>query len=183
VRVAAGGFSRRISYELSPVPVSSSANARSASATASGYTSSAVCPATSFCQVVRASTRWTAITWAGCPATPRADPADSGRGDRAPDAPCRDPFTGTPKRLFDLFRRPHFTLLGLGDRCAAALSDLESGIAKAYLIGPGGLVDDAGHVARAYGQDALVLIRPDGSIGLIADADDTLAVAGYLRFL
>jgi len=24
---------------------------------------------------------------------------------------CRDPFTGTPVRLFDLFRGPHFTLL------------------------------------------------------------------------
>jgi hypothetical protein len=36
-------------------------------------------------------------------------------------------------------------------------------------------------VARAYGQDALILIRPDGYIGLIADADNTFAVAGYLR--
>ena len=101
----------------------------------------------------------------------------------APDAPCRDPFTGTPKRLFDLFRGPHFTLLGLGERCAAALSDLKTGIVKPYLIGPGGLIDDAGHVAHAYGQDSLILIRPDGYIGLIADADNALAVADYLRAL
>ena len=104
-------------------------------------------------------------------------------GDRAPDAPCRDPFTGRPIRLFDLFRGPHFTLLGLGERCAAALNDLKTDIVKPYLIGPGGLIDDAGHVARAYGQDALILIRPDGYIGLIADADNALAVADYLRSL
>jgi hypothetical protein len=102
-------------------------------------------------------------------------------GDRAPDAPCRDPVTGTPKRLFDLFRGPHFTLLGLAERCGTALNDLKSDIVKPCLIGPGGLIDDGGHVARAYGQDALILIRPDGYIGLIADADNTFAVAGYLR--
>ena len=54
---------------------------------------------------------------------------------------------------------------------------------KPYLIGAGGLIDDAGHAAWAYGQDALILIRPDGYIGLIADADNALAVAGYLRSL
>jgi hypothetical protein len=30
---------------------------------------------------------------------------------------------------------------------------------------------------------ASILIRPDGYIGLIADADNALAVAGYLRSL
>ena len=104
-------------------------------------------------------------------------------GDRAPDAPCRDPFTGTSKCLFDLFPRTPFHLLGLGERCAAALGDLKTGIVKPYLIGPGGLIDDAGHVAHAYGQDSLILIRPDGYIGLIADADNALAVADYLRAL
>jgi hypothetical protein len=104
-------------------------------------------------------------------------------GDRAPDAPLRDPVTGTPERLFDLFRGPHFTLLGLGERSAAALGDLESDIVKPYLIGAGGLIDDAGHAARAYGRDALILIRPDGYIGLIADAGNALAAADYLRSL
>jgi hypothetical protein len=37
-------------------------------------------------------------------------------------------------------------------------------------------------LARAYGQDALILVRPDGYIGLIADADNPSAVADYLRF-
>jgi 2-polyprenyl-6-methoxyphenol hydroxylase-like FAD-dependent oxidoreductase len=108
-------------------------------------------------------------------------------GDRAPDAPVRDPrsdsHSGAPNRLFDLFRGPHFTLLGLGGRSAASLQDLKSDLVATYLVGPGGLIDDAGHVARAYGQDALILVRPDGYVGLIADADNPSAVADYLRFL
>ncbi len=122
--------------------------------------------------------RWSRLSrdTAGRPGGPRP-------GDRAPDACCRDPFTGVPVRLFDLFRGPHFTLLGLGERNAAALGGLGSGLVKTYLIGAGGLIDDAGDVARAYGADALVLVRPDGYIGLIADAGDAPAVTGYLRSL
>jgi hypothetical protein len=37
--------------------------------------------------------------------------------------------------------------------------------------------------ARVSSQCALILIRPDGYIGLIADADNALAVTGYLRSL
>jgi hypothetical protein len=109
-------------------------------------------------------------------------------GDRAPDATCRDPLTGAPVRLFDLFRGPHFTLLGVGELSApplnaAALGRLGADIVKPYLIGPGGLVDDGGHVARVYGEDVLVLVRPDGYVGLIADAGDTSAVASYVHSL
>jgi 2-polyprenyl-6-methoxyphenol hydroxylase-like FAD-dependent oxidoreductase len=102
-------------------------------------------------------------------------------GDRAPDAPLRDPVTGSRIRLFDLFRGPHFTLLGLGERCATVLADAEKDMVKPYLIGPGGLIDEDGHAARAYGTDALVLIRPDGYIALTADPAQPGAVAEYLR--
>jgi hypothetical protein len=104
-------------------------------------------------------------------------------GDRAPDAPLHDTVTGSPVRLFDLFRGPHFTLLGLGERSAAALGHVGTGIVKPYLVGPGGLLDDGGHAARAYGAGALILVRPDGYIGLIADTEDAGAVAGYLGSL
>ncbi|MFC4533285.1 FAD-dependent monooxygenase [Sphaerisporangium dianthi] len=104
-------------------------------------------------------------------------------GDRAPDGLCLDPVTGSRIRLFDLFRGPRFTLLGLGERCGAALDDLKTDVVAPYLIGPGGLTDDAGHVARAYGHDAQVLVRPDGYVGLIADAGDASAVTDYLRSL
>jgi 2-polyprenyl-6-methoxyphenol hydroxylase-like FAD-dependent oxidoreductase len=105
-------------------------------------------------------------------------------GDRAPDAPLRD-SAGRPVRLFDLFRGPHFTLLGLGGHCSPALSATEAAgpaarIVRPFLVGPGGLLDDGGHVARAYGSDALVLVRPDGYIGLVASPADTGSVARYL---
>jgi 2-polyprenyl-6-methoxyphenol hydroxylase-like FAD-dependent oxidoreductase len=104
-------------------------------------------------------------------------------GDRAPDALLRDPATGSPVRLFDLFRGPHFTLLSLGEHGAPVLGDVETGIVEPYLVGPGGLLDDDGHAARAYGTDALILVRPDGYIGLVADPADTGGVAEYLRSL
>jgi hypothetical protein len=105
-------------------------------------------------------------------------------GDRAPDAPLRAAATGTPIRLFDLFRGPHFTLLGLGESCAAALfGEVETGILKPCLVGPGGLLDDDGHAAHAYGTGALILIRPDGYIGLVAGPAETRRVAEYLRSL
>jgi 2-polyprenyl-6-methoxyphenol hydroxylase-like FAD-dependent oxidoreductase len=110
-------------------------------------------------------------------------PTGSRPGDRAPDAPLRDPATGTPTRLFDLFRGPHFTLLGLGERCAAALRNAGSSIVRPCLIGPGGLLDDDGHAARAYGTDALFLIRPDGHIGLVARPTQPESVGEYLRSL
>ncbi|MFC6082159.1 FAD-dependent monooxygenase [Sphaerisporangium aureirubrum] len=110
-------------------------------------------------------------------------PGEARPGDRAPDAPYLDPSTGTRGRLFDLFRGPHFTLLRLGERRGTAFDDLKTDIVKPYPIGPGGLVDDAGHVAHAYGRDTQILIRPDGYIALTADADDPSAVADYLLSL
>jgi 2-polyprenyl-6-methoxyphenol hydroxylase-like FAD-dependent oxidoreductase len=103
-------------------------------------------------------------------------------GDRAPDALVRD-AAGSPARLFDLFRGPHFTLLALGEGSAAAFGDVATDTVKPYLVGPGGLRDDDGQVARAYGTDAVVLVRPDGYIGLIADPAEAGSVAGYLRSL
>ena len=61
--------------------------------------------------------------------------------------------------------------------------DVETDIVKPYLVGPRGLLDDDGHVARAYGTDALILVRPDGYIALIADPAETGTVAEYLRSL
>ncbi|SCF47080.1 2-polyprenyl-6-methoxyphenol hydroxylase [Micromonospora matsumotoense] len=118
----------------------------------------------------------------------RLSPQSTGRrtgprpGDRAPDAPLHD-ATGAPTRLFDLFRGPHFTLLGLGERGTGALADVAPGIVRSYPVGPGGLLDHDGHVTAGYGTDALVLVRPDGYLGLVTDPTDTAGVAGYLRCL
>jgi 2-polyprenyl-6-methoxyphenol hydroxylase-like FAD-dependent oxidoreductase len=102
-------------------------------------------------------------------------------GDRAPDAPLRDAATGSPTRLFDLFRGPHFTLLGLGQE--PAVPPARTGIVRPYRIGPGGLVDYGGHAAAAYGHGTLTLIRPDGHVALTTDAADPTAVPDYLDSL
>jgi hypothetical protein len=47
----------------------------------------------------------------------------------------------------------------------------------------GGLLDDDGHVAQAYGNDALILVRPDGYIGLVAQPAQAGSVGEYLRSL
>ncbi|WP_326738060.1 FAD-dependent monooxygenase [Streptomyces sp. NBC_01022] len=112
-------------------------------------------------------------------------------GDRAPDAPCRDMTTGTPRRLFDAFAGPHFTLLGFGAGTATALREASAayeGELRAYGVDAGtthGLADDDGHARSAYGigpgEDLLVLIRPDNHIGLITRPGDLGAVGEYLR--
>jgi hypothetical protein len=73
----------------------------------------------------------------------------------------------------------------LGQHDGATLSELSTDIVKPYRVGPAGqgLLDDAGHVAAAYGNDALILVRPDGYIGLVADPAHPESVAEYLRFL
>jgi hypothetical protein len=68
-------------------------------------------------------------------------------------------------------------------RSANARSASATASVRPGLIGPGGLIDDGGHAAHAYGQDTLILVRPDGYIGLIADAGHAPAVADYLRSL
>jgi 2-polyprenyl-6-methoxyphenol hydroxylase-like FAD-dependent oxidoreductase len=123
----------------------------------------------------------------------RADGDGLRAGDRAPDAPCLDAGRGTDTRLFDLFRGPHFTALGRGPGGAAALrrvADRHRGLVVPVLVGDGPrpgagvaqVVDTGGHIERAYGAgDSLVLVRPDGYIGLVADPADDEAVSGYLR--
>jgi len=85
-------------------------------------------------------------------------------GERAPDAPLRD------GRLFDVFRGPHFTLLGFGAGHAATVARVNERYGpavRAYTVGEtGDLADTGGHARRAYGTDGLVLVRPDGYIGV-----------------
>ncbi|MFJ3217513.1 FAD-dependent oxidoreductase [Kitasatospora sp. NPDC086801] len=102
-------------------------------------------------------------------------------GDRAPDAPCAT-ADGAPTRLFDLFRGPHATLLAFGGQggaaTPAALPDLP-GVRRV------GVLDPDGHARRAYGidGDAVVLVRPDGYVGLTAGTTDPTALTGQFRGL
>lgn len=112
-------------------------------------------------------------------------------GDRAPDAPCRDPLTGTTVRLFDHYRGPHWTLLGFGRQGAEiirhhdapAFIDVQAcAVLKPTdpVAGPA-MIDTEGHARRAYQVDdsALVLVRPDNYIGLIARPADAAALDTY----
>ncbi len=95
-------------------------------------------------------------------------------GDRAPDSPLPD---GT--RLFDVFRGPHTTLLGLGADCREAVAHVQS----AAVTGLRTLEIAERPETYGYTEDTLVLVRPDGYVGLVAAGDDGAAVLAYLDFL
>ncbi|MCG6498792.1 FAD-dependent oxidoreductase [Kitasatospora sp. A2-31] len=136
--------------------------------------------------------RWSRLAGGGVAtvATDVADGPDSARvvtggadglllaGDRAPDSPCPGSEDG-PARLFEHFAGDHFTLLGFGPGARTSLAAL-----PAY-VRPVPLDDPDGAIRAAYGitGDALVLIRPDNHIALIAPADGRADVLAYLGAL
>jgi 2-polyprenyl-6-methoxyphenol hydroxylase-like FAD-dependent oxidoreductase len=99
-------------------------------------------------------------------------------GDRAPDATGLKTLEGE-HRLFDLTRGGHFTLLNFGPSVSAGPRTLH---VVEQPTGPDDVADTDGHLAHAYGATGrtLVLIRPDGYVGLISDAGDLTAVSDYL---
>jgi 2-polyprenyl-6-methoxyphenol hydroxylase-like FAD-dependent oxidoreductase len=92
----------------------------------------------------------------------RAEPGTVQAGDRAPDGRLDD-----GRRLFDLFRGPHATLLAFGDGwdVAGAYAVTSNEIRAAYGLGEG--------------ERRLVLVRPDGYVGIVTD--DPQAVQNYLK--
>jgi hypothetical protein len=110
-------------------------------------------------------------------------------GDRAPDAPCHN-AAGMPIRLFDLFRGPHFTLLAFGRGVATAglsvhaYTILHAEEPAGNAAADAGIIDTEGHAYRAYdvAEGTLVLVRPDGYIGLITrSADSVLEYLAVMR--
>jgi 2-polyprenyl-6-methoxyphenol hydroxylase-like FAD-dependent oxidoreductase len=107
-------------------------------------------------------------------------------GDRAPDATKLATVEGEC-RLFDLMRGGRFTLLNFG--ATPALEASPSGLRSLHVVGqlasPDDIADTEGHLASAYGATdrTLVLVRPDGYIGLISDAGDVSAVSEYLTWI
>ena len=101
-------------------------------------------------------------------------------GDRAPDAAIRG-AAGQAARLFDLFKGPHWTLLGYGvDRAAISASRPNLHI---HAVGRGGDIDDAGgHVRDGYGITVgdVVLVRPDGYVGAIVSSEACDALDAYM---
>lgn len=119
----------------------------------------------------------------------RDAPGDLRAGDRAPDAPCQD-AAGRPMRLFDVFRGPHMTLLLFGSCEEAVLREIRQRypairvcpVVPAGEAGPpDGIVDSGGHASRAYDvpSGTLLLVRPDGYIGVITEDGSAGAIADY----
>jgi 2-polyprenyl-6-methoxyphenol hydroxylase-like FAD-dependent oxidoreductase len=117
----------------------------------------------------------------------RPDAPSLRAGDRAPDAPGLIGPDG-PRRMFDLLRGPHITLLGFGaqwqavlDACAA---EFGSAVQGRVIVGrpgdPGHYVDSEGHARAAYGEDALFVVRPDNYVGLAIAEPDVAKVVAYL---
>ncbi|WP_165422783.1 FAD-dependent monooxygenase [Ktedonosporobacter rubrisoli] len=113
-------------------------------------------------------------------------------GDRAPDAPCLRAESGEPVRFFEVFQGTHFTLLVFSDQPVSWLPTVESNLLRAYRVIRAGnrdtydrytLVDSAGHAYQAYGisDAALVLVRPDGYIGLTGGNLDQELIIDYLH--
>ncbi|MCK9875455.1 hypothetical protein MXD59_06630 [Frankia sp. Ag45/Mut15] len=102
-------------------------------------------------------------------------------GDAAPDGPL-----GNDTRLFDLFRGPHFTVLTFGNRSATTV---EAAHLHAHTVLPAGsaapaeaCIDTTGLTHRGYGarNGTLVIVRPDGYVGLVAHDPRPDTLRNYL---
>jgi 2-polyprenyl-6-methoxyphenol hydroxylase-like FAD-dependent oxidoreductase len=100
-------------------------------------------------------------------------------GDRAPDAPIRG-SAGQATRLFELFKGPHWTLLGYD--VAHDLVSARSGLHIHTFGTRGDIIDDGGHFRDAYSLASgdWVLIRPDGYVGAIVASGELAALERYL---
>lgn len=113
----------------------------------------------------------------------RAAPGAVQAGDRAPDGVVRNAEHDS-LRLFDLFRGPHFTLLGFGrPGRAEEFGQRYPGIVRARSVVDADtrqLVDD-GQVTATYDAsgDVLFLIRPDGYVGAVSESP--AVIHAYLR--
>jgi 2-polyprenyl-6-methoxyphenol hydroxylase-like FAD-dependent oxidoreductase len=100
-------------------------------------------------------------------------------GDRAPDAPLRG-AAGQTTRLFELFKGPHWTLLGhqIERQVVAPRAGL-----RIFTIGPrGDLIDEGGHFREAYAVSSgdWVLVRPDGYVSAIVGSRQLDALTHFL---
>ncbi|MFL9926682.1 FAD-dependent oxidoreductase [Herbaspirillum lusitanum] len=102
-------------------------------------------------------------------------------GDRAPDAPITT-AQGEARRLFDLLRGAHWTLIGF--HVAPELVAPQHPHLHVHIFGPGGdLLDSQGHFVDAYAPAAgdWILVRPDGYIGAMVSSANLSALEEYLQ--
>jgi hypothetical protein len=88
---------------------------------------------------------------------------------------------GQATRLFELFKGPHWTLLGFE---AAAISIQPRKGLHIHRIGQGGdLMDSENRFRETYdiASGEWILVRPDGYIGAIVSQPEVAALETYLR--
>ena len=113
-------------------------------------------------------------------------------GDRAPDAAGLLGPDGTIRRLFDLLRGPQATVLIFGGSLppplTAALNRFSKTIRCLQIVADGMAAtgcwvdaDGAAHRIYAPSPDAMLLIRPDGYVGLTGTTAAHAALSRYLR--
>jgi 2-polyprenyl-6-methoxyphenol hydroxylase-like FAD-dependent oxidoreductase len=112
-------------------------------------------------------------------------------GDRAPDAPINT-AAGRSTRLFELFKGPHWTLLGYqADRnripphSGLHIHTFGAGLPSAPLSSLllGDLIDQHGHFQAAYdiAPGDWVLVRPDGYVGARVSSGEIDTLEKYLH--
>lgn len=113
------------------------------------------------------------VSYRGGPLAPLAEGPGPQAGDRAPDAPCTLP-DGRRRRLFEVQRGGQWILYGFGVQPASPHPSVQT-----IHIGVD-LLDGAGYAQQAYAAQPgdLVLVRPDGHIGL-RSRDETV-IKAYL---
>ncbi len=97
-------------------------------------------------------------------------------GDRAPDAPLGG-AAGQQSRLFELFRGPHWTLLGYNAGGAVA----PRANLRIHHVGAE-FTDTAGYLKDAYGiaSGDWILVRPDGYVGAIVSGSELSTLERYM---
>jgi 2-polyprenyl-6-methoxyphenol hydroxylase-like FAD-dependent oxidoreductase len=100
-------------------------------------------------------------------------------GDRAPDAPLTG-AAGQPRRLFEMFKGAHWTLLCY--EVGQAAVPPRQGLHIHRIGRSGDVIDEEGYFREAYALTPgdQVLVRPDGYIGAIVASGEASALETYL---
>jgi 2-polyprenyl-6-methoxyphenol hydroxylase-like FAD-dependent oxidoreductase len=121
----------------------------------------------------------------------RSEPGELQAGDRAPDAILRN-AQGNAVRLFDILKGAHFTLLAFQSEIPAMHNQPSSFfngvkvIAKTVRAADAEMVSDLAdsenNLRDAFGlrPGELLLVRPDGYVAMVANANESETITDYL---
>jgi hypothetical protein len=116
-------------------------------------------------------------------------------GDRAPDS-LGQAADGSAARFFDLFRGQHLTALAFGPqsrKTAEVLAERFPQVLRSFAVLPAdaptvgpdttSVIDHEGHAHRDYGidGDTLLIVRPDGYVGMRVTDPDQVRALDYLE--